>query len=94
EIDNVMTAESSYEQWKDSDDDDDGTAAAAESTEITMNSSEPEAESEGNLIELDGNQEDANELANISNVSDSRVVSARERSLTYEQNQLLSQFSL
>lgn len=87
EIDNVMTPESSFEQLKDDN--------AAELTDLTVNSSDVDSAQNQDLIVLDGrSQGNVNELVNISNVSDLRVVSPRERLLTYEQNQLLQQFSL
>ena len=86
EIDNLATPESSFEQTKDDN--------ATELTDLTENLSDINSFQNQNLIDLDGGADEENELANLSNMSNSRVAPQRERLLTYEQNQLLQQFDL
>ncbi|CAL1207362.1 unnamed protein product [Candida parapsilosis] len=87
EFGHVVTPESSYDQSKDD--------STEDSMDITGNPSDADSTQEQNLIELEGDdQQGTSDLVNISIASNTRVVSSRERSLTYEQDQLLQQFSL
>ena len=87
EFGHVVTPESSYDQLKDD--------STEDLMDITGNPSDADSTQEQNLIELEGDdQQGTSDLVNISIASNTRVVSSRERLLTYEQDQLLQQFSL